>query len=157
MEEVAGLFTRATSEGWRHIYANSSLASYEPPIDLWWQRSLRPKTLFRVAEIDGHLRAFITAAPSEDHDTPGAYEIGMLYVDPDWWGRGLGAELLAATTAWFFDSGVIDATLWTAVANARSRALYERLGWRADGSTRVTTFLGTDADELRYRKSIAPA
>lgn len=52
-----------------------------------------------------------------------------LAVRPDHWGAGLGREGVARAEA----AGA--RRLWVLEANARARALYEALGWRASGAS----------------------
>ena len=43
-----------------------------------------------VAAQAGVICGFATTAPARDADTPEHGELCALYVDPDWWGRGVG-------------------------------------------------------------------
>jgi ribosomal protein S18 acetylase RimI-like enzyme len=59
-------------------------------------------------------------------------DIGFL---PDWRGRGLGAALIAATKARARAAGAQGVELHVAPNNPGARRLYERLGFRAVGTT----------------------
>jgi len=57
-----------------------------------------------------------------------------VYVDPDWWGRGVGPVLLAEGERLLATEGVVDAELWTIVGNDRAVHVYEKAGWAKDGT-----------------------
>lgn len=66
-----------------------------------------------------------------------------LYVDPGQWGRGVGAALHDAALAHLRGGGHRIVALWVLEANVRTRAMYERWGWRAT-PTRRTAYPGVD-------------
>lgn len=57
-----------------------------------------------------------------------------VYVDPDWWGRGLGHRLVREGERLLREAGVEHAELWTLVGNDRAVGLYESEGWARDGT-----------------------
>ena len=63
-----------------------------------------------------------------------------LYVRPDRWGRGVGRALHDEVLARLRAAGYERCHLWVLEANDRARQLYERLGWRENGDTRVVPF-----------------
>ncbi|MGP8252638.1 MAG: GNAT family N-acetyltransferase [Terracidiphilus sp.] len=65
-----------------------------------------------VAEDDGFITGFATTAPARDADFEGWGELYALYVDPDFWGRGFGAELMKAARARLVEVGFQQAVLW---------------------------------------------
>lgn len=110
----------------------------------------RPETL--VALLQGEIRGFATVRPAQDADAAGAGELAGLYVDPSWWGKGIGIALLAAARARLVDRGFSMAILWVLVGNTRARKVYSMDGWFSDGSSRVEEVWGVMADEVRYRR-----
>lgn len=63
-----------------------------------------------------------------------------LYVVPEWWGKGVAAELHDAGLEIVRDLGSAKIHLWVLEENARARRFYERRGWRENGQTRVVLF-----------------
>jgi putative acetyltransferase len=63
-----------------------------------------------------------------------------LYVVPEWWGKGVAAELHDAGLEIVRDIGSAQIHLWVLEENARARRFYERRGWRENGQTRVVPF-----------------
>lgn len=107
-----------------------------------------------VAEDDGPIAGFATTAPARDADADGCGELYALYVDPDCWGRGIGAELIKAARARLIDLGFKQATLWVMKGNARAERFYRLDGWQADGHDRSETLWGVTVNELRYRRGL---
>jgi len=70
--------------------------------------------------------------------------------DPDRFGSGLGAVLLAAAVDRLRAAGYRRATLWALRENTRARHFYEREGWRTDGTTKPHPFDGHVAVDVRY-------
>lgn len=78
-------------------------------------------------------------------------EIWGLYVDPLHWGNGFGPALLEAATNRLRETGATEAHLWVLEANTRARTLYERAGWKADGSRQPSLSAWPDIAEVRYQ------
>jgi GNAT superfamily N-acetyltransferase len=74
-------------------------------------------------------------------------EVYGLYVDPDYWGAGIGAELLADATRALAEAGFETAILWTLDADRLAREFYEERGWSDDG---ITEPHESGADVVRY-------
>ncbi len=80
-----------------------------------------------VAEVAGVLVGFASSGPARLVDAPTAHELYALYARASVWGTGVGHALHEVAV------GDRAAYLWTLAGNERSRAFYERQGYRADG------------------------
>jgi RimJ/RimL family protein N-acetyltransferase len=82
--------------------------------------------------------SFTDARASGAGDIPiaGLAHLSRMFVDPPYWGRGLGTLLLERAVAEMRNRGYRRAQLYTAVGNARSRRFYERHGWDHGDETR---------------------
>jgi len=67
----------------------------------------------------------------------GREDLILLMVDPDHWGLGIGGELLDRLENELASNKVQSIELWTGVDNQRSRALYERKGYKLTGAEDV--------------------
>jgi len=82
-----------------------------------------------VAERADELVGFASSGPARLPEPPVGHELYALYTRASLWGAGVGRAL--------HDVAVGDRAtyLWTLAGNGRSRAFYERQGYRADGVT----------------------
>jgi ribosomal protein S18 acetylase RimI-like enzyme len=99
----------------------------EQRAELWTAFFAQGRGQMSVAEDQGRVVGFIASGPSRDDDRQGETEIYTLYVDPHWWGRGLGSALIATAPE---DAAV---SLWVAEGNERARTFYARHGFAPDG------------------------
>ena len=95
---------------------------------------LQPSTT--VALLRGVIRGFATTAPAQETDVGRCGELRGLYVDPDWWRRGIGAALLAEAQRRLVEQGFTRALLWVLEGNARAERFYLKHGWHMDGMRR---------------------
>ena len=114
---------------------------------------LPPRHVFVVAETEGAITGFARAGPprDEDVDPETVGELYTLYVDPDWWRRGVGKALAAVALERLGREGYAAAIVWSFEATALSRAFYDATGWRLDGARSV--FGG--ATTVRYRRTLS--
>ncbi len=110
---------------------------------------------------DGHVCGFTTVGPlrpegSADLDAAVAGQLYAINLEPEAWGRGIGAPLLHAASRQLATDGYREAILWTLRTNARARRFYEREGWAADGGEQVDEHEGVTLDEVRYRRALDP-
>lgn len=97
-----------------------------------WDDIVRPGQWMLLAEADGDPEpvGFVQLRPADD---PGHGHVSDLFVDPRYWGRGLGRVLLAAAVEEMRARGYARAGLRTHASNQRARRLYEAAGWRDTG------------------------
>jgi ribosomal protein S18 acetylase RimI-like enzyme len=81
-------------------------------------------------------------------------EMFLLFVHPDYAGRGVGRTLLAAAHDELRAAGCREAFLFVHEQNERAIAVYTAAGYRPDGSDRISDFRGTRARELRLVKQL---
>jgi GNAT superfamily N-acetyltransferase len=112
----------------------------------------QPATL--VAMVDGAIRGFTTTHPAHDTGVAGKGELAALYVDPDWWGRGIGQVLLRAARGRLVEQGFTSAILWVLDGNERARRFYAADGWTADDMHRMQEIWGVNVGEARYSRRL---
>jgi len=120
-------------------------------LDLGAERAGPPH--FLVAESQSVVVGFSIFGPSRDEAAPPSEaELFALHVLPAAWRTGVGSALLHQSLNRMRARPFAAASLWVIEGNARARQFYERLGWKADGATRVNTRFGDAAfPEVRYR------
>jgi len=114
---------------------------------------VKPRTI--VAADARAILGFATTMPSRDADLPDHGELCALYVNPDKWGQGIGAALIAAARADLLAQGHRKALLWVLVGNARAERFYRIDQWVADGSRRTDSgWKGIVVNEVRYQRGL---
>jgi GNAT superfamily N-acetyltransferase len=149
--EVARVHVRSWQAGYHGLLPGSYLDRLRPE-----DRATRysfgdtdsdgPYTI--VAADDSDIRGFasIGSAPGER----GTGELLALYVDPDWWGHGIGRALIREARRLLAEQGCIEAILWLLVGNDRGERFYRADGWSPDGTRRQDEVWGISVDELRF-------
>jgi ribosomal protein S18 acetylase RimI-like enzyme len=105
---------------------------------------------------DGHVCGFAVVGDPRDRApaAAGDGELWAINLEPEAWGRALGAALLAGAVVALQGRGSTEAHLWVLEANARARRFYEREGWAADGGVKDEDFGGRSLREVRYRRGL---
>jgi ribosomal protein S18 acetylase RimI-like enzyme len=96
--------------------------------------------LVLVAESYGRPVGLAVAEPAREDmgrggAIPGLAHVGMVFTDPDHWGRGVGRALVDDLVNRLKAAGFTTAQLWVRAANERARRLYAGRGFYADGTT----------------------
>jgi GNAT superfamily N-acetyltransferase len=107
-----------------------------------------------VATQAGAIYGFATTAPSRDPGTRNQGELCALYVDPDWWDRGVGSALESAARAQLMQRGFANAVLWILEGNSRAARFYRTHGWMPDDMRRTDAVWGVTVNEVRYWRSL---
>jgi ribosomal protein S18 acetylase RimI-like enzyme len=154
-EAIARVRTRGWQAAYAHVFPREALAGM--PTDAareYWGRYLshpEPRSAIVVAEAGGSVAGFASVGPAREED---AGELYAIYVDPDHWGEGLGKALIQTAEERLADAGFAEAILWVLDDNPRARRFYQAAGWMDDGGSKRDTFLGTEVNEVRYRKRL---
>jgi len=111
------------------------------------------RALLAIAEAtDGTTVAFGVIAPMPGDGS--AAELHYFGVDPDHWGKGAAAELLAGIAALLRERDFEAAELAVYADNKRAVQLYERLGWHRLGDP--VPHHRSGRPEQRYRLALRP-
>ena len=113
---------------------------------------LKPRTI--VAAEKEQILGFATTAPSRQPDLPNHGELCALYVDPEHWGRGIGAALVSAARSNLLELGFQSAFLWVLEGNARAERFYRIDQWLPDGVCRTESMWGISVNEIRYQRKL---
>jgi len=114
-----------------------------------------PRSPHTIVAVDAEaIHGFATTAPSRDADLVSYGELGALYVDPDYWGRGIGMALVSAARDHLAALGFENALLWVLMGNVRADRFYRNDRWAPDGLQRTDTVWGVTVNEIRYRRQL---
>jgi len=127
----------------RRLYWSSAIAEGEPTV--------------RVAEGCDGLAGWIAFGRSRDAGAAAsAGEIWAIYVSPDFWGRGIGRELLNRALDELRAGGFASVSLWVLAKNERACKFYSATGFELDAwSTKTMEIGGASLEEVRYVRSLA--
>lgn len=132
-----------------------------PDLEQVWSARLtpRPPRTGVVVATDGRrVVGFASAGPPldpSDRADPASGDLYTLYLDPDHWGRGLGALLHAAALDHLVTVGFTHAGLWVLDGNRRALRFYLRQGWVDTGRTRIDRGpQDVELSERRLRRSL---
>lgn len=138
---------------WTFVDADR-FAAMEPPVQTWTDRLTTreaPDDLLVAADATG-VGGFVRVRLAEADDLPDrAGEVAALDTHPRMWGGVAGRSLMALALDRLRAKTCRTAVLYTEQRNERPRQIYEQLGWRLDGASRVREFLGAPIRESRYR------
>jgi GNAT superfamily N-acetyltransferase len=110
-----------------------------------------------VAESEGRLVGFGHVGPVGDADLePATGQLITLYVEPGWWGTGVGRAVHDAALDRLARRGVGRVVLWVLSTNVRARRFYGHLGWERDAVLRVQQFGGAVVIDLRLSRAVRP-
>jgi GNAT superfamily N-acetyltransferase len=109
-----------------------------------WREILEADSSSFVAEADGVVVGVLHVTGDE---------LKVIYVHPDWWGRGAGRLLLEAAHAELART-CRAATLTVLADNPRARRFYERNGWVCTDELTEPHFGGVPTRVARYRRSM---
>ena len=104
-----------------------------------WRRRLGSRGTF-LAWAGGEPAGTATAVPDDPDDefaVPGAWQLVGMWVDPRSRGGGVADLLVDAVADHARAAGATQLVLWVTEVNARARAFYQRMGFRATGARQL--------------------
>jgi SAM-dependent methyltransferase len=144
-EALAVMHTRSWQAGYRGLIDQDFLDSLDPHSrTAHYRESLQPEaleasgTVWILAEAETGVAGHVCALRSDDQPDRGY--LGMLYVDPDYWGQGIGARLHDMALRAFARMGYDQAYLKVLDGNERAQGFYQRRGWQRTERRFVDTF-----------------
>src|SRR6266700_6791018 len=140
---IGAVFDAAVRAGWAYLGDLAAEPMFTPQD---WDRlvadHLPPNVLLVAVDETGGVVGYTAVHPGDG-------EMFLLFVHPDYAGRGIGRTLLAAAHDALRAGGCRGTFLFVHEQNQRAIALYEAAGYRPDGSDRISDFRGVRIRELR--------
>jgi RimJ/RimL family protein N-acetyltransferase len=105
---------------------------------------------YYYAAVDGKMVGRLIIGESHDDDKPDAGEVGAIYLLKEYWGMGLGRQLMQFAIDALQNMGYREIFLWALEENARTRRFYEKAGFVFDGTKKNFTIGNKSLVEVRY-------
>lgn len=153
---VAGVHVRSWQAAYRGLLPDGYLDGLRPEERMarYNLGSADPDAPRTVVAVDaGVLSGFASTGPCGE-GAPGVGELHALYVDPPWWGAGIGRTLIEEARSRMGQQGFTTAVLWVLVGNERARRFYQLDGWEEEGGVRQEIVWGMQMDETRFRRRL---
>jgi ribosomal protein S18 acetylase RimI-like enzyme len=154
--DVARVHVRSWQVGYRGLLSDAYLSNLraEDRARRYTFGAASASHMTLVATESGVIRGFATIAQAQEDVGPGAAELNALYIDPDYWGRRMGAALETAARDSMVQRGYRSAILWVLAGNVRAIGFYESQGWQSDGTSRQAEVWGISVAERRFARDL---
>ncbi|KTD24834.1 GNAT family acetyltransferase [Legionella maceachernii] len=122
---------------------------------LQWQELLQQGIKVLVLEVEGNVIGFASVCRFRDSNADDSSgEISAIYLDPNYWRKGLGTKLCVAAISALEALGYKKIFLWVLEGNTQARKFYESLNFKATHSTKLEEFYegGALLTEILYQK-----
>jgi ribosomal protein S18 acetylase RimI-like enzyme len=147
-QAIGAVFDAAVRAGWAYLGELVEEPMFAPEDwDGLVADHASPNVLLVANDRDGRVLGFAAAHPEDG-------EMFLLFVHPDYAGRGVGRTLLGAADDALRAAGRTEAFLFVHEQNERALAVYATAGYRPDGSARESEFRGAAIRELRLVKRL---
>jgi ribosomal protein S18 acetylase RimI-like enzyme len=140
---IGAVFDAAVHAGWTYLGELVAEPMFTPED---WDRLVAdhapPNVLLVAVEETAGVVGYAAVHPEDG-------EMFLLFVHPDYAGRGIGRTLVTAAHDALRAAGCREAFLFVHEQNERALAVYAAAGYRPDGSDRVSDFRGVRVREVR--------
>ncbi|NNN01620.1 MAG: GNAT family N-acetyltransferase [Acidimicrobiaceae bacterium] len=155
--DIARVHVRSWQVGYRGLIPDEYLDQLRPEdraarYTFGAEESTGPQWIVGVDE--AAVVGFIQFGRSRDQDALEHGEVFALYVDPQYWGRGVGRALLDRAQHSLYHRGFRAANLWVLADNVRTMRFYERNGWSPDGLRHSEEVWGLVVESVRYQREL---
>lgn len=118
-----------------------------------WQNILNnSKKNTIVQEINGLVVGFANFGHTRDEDKDSTVigEITSIYLNPEYWRKGLGTALFEFILRDMRNRKFTEVTLWVLDTNQRACSFYQKMGFKSDGTTKIDIRQDFELREIRY-------
>lgn len=156
-EGIATVHVASWQKIYRDIIPNSILdnLSVNERTRVWRER-IKQNLIILVIEENKSIVGFasVCAARDSDLDIKLYGELSTIYLNPKFWGKGLGAKLCEQALEYLRDNGFLKVIVWVLQKNNQAKKFYEALGFIYTGYTKDEIFeKNVSLQEVRYVKS----
>ncbi len=148
--DLAGVQLRSALAGFAHIFPDSIPKPTQPELeDEWAVLVARSDRTILAATIEELIVATVVFGSDDDTDKETDCMLLKLYVDPDFFGQGVGTTLYDEAINALRGQGYSRARLWVLEENTSARTMYERRGWEQRPWVR-SDWPGSGVNEVGY-------
>ena len=151
---IAETHARSFKEGHREFMPQVSLAMVnkdDDSIKRWKNRLIQTNSHTLIAEDKqkniGLIYLMVDCKIDEKNLIA---EIVYFYIDPDYWRQGIGTLLWKEAREYLLKQNIFEVFCWVLKSNPKSRAFYESLGAKSDGTEQTVEKLGTTTIQIKY-------
>ncbi|BAY87014.1 GCN5-related N-acetyltransferase [Calothrix parasitica NIES-267] len=145
-------------KSWQEVYKGLIPQSYLNNLSISqreksWQNILtNSQTRTIVQEIDDLVVGFANFGKTRDVDKDSKVtgEITSIYLNFEYWRKGLGTELVKYILKDMRNRKFTQTTLWVLDTNQIARKFYEKMGFKPDGATKIDVRENFELREIRY-------
>ena len=150
---MGALWLRAALTAYEGIFPPEAPEPTAAALTDSWRRAIErgPSGAAALVACHGTGSVVGTVAALAGLDGPYPAQLRRLYVDPGYWGLGIGRRLHDAALDRLRSAGHGVVALWVLEANVPARPMYERWGWSLTPD-RQTAYPGVD--EVRYVRAL---
>jgi ribosomal protein S18 acetylase RimI-like enzyme len=123
----------------------------------YWREAIEySEPQVHVALDDDKIVGFVGFDRSRDKGTPPTMgEIWAIYVNPAYWGKGVGLALWDAAREGLMEEGCTHVSLWVPIANERALRFHELAGFKREMASAKTVPIGVvRIEEIRLKRSL---
>lgn len=151
---IAGIIIASWRVAYKEVLSPESLnsLSLSERTECWRQRLQEETWPTLVCEAEKKVVGFACYSACEDEDkaaTPTG-EIVAIYLNPAYFGKGLGVEMFKVACAELSQQGLTELVVWVLEGNELGIAFYEKMGLSPDGSKKRDTMRGSEVVKIRY-------
>ncbi|MEO0688581.1 MAG: GNAT family N-acetyltransferase [Cyanobacteria bacterium J06649_11] len=105
-----------------------------------------------VQEINDLIVGFANYGQTRDKDKDSHItgEITSIYINPEYWRKGLGTEIIEFIVRDMKNRQFHQITLWVLDTNQIARKFYQKIGFKPDGTTKIDIRDNFELREIRY-------
>ena len=150
---------KVQAAGWRQGYKGIIPASFLDGLDVKgsferWHGNLSDMTeekYTNVAILDGQIVGFLAIGSARDEKAGLQSELWAIYIDPDFWGQGIGRALFKQMRDELNARNIHNTYVWILKDNLRGRKFYESMGGTLiKGLTKQFVLNEVGYDEVAY-------
>jgi ribosomal protein S18 acetylase RimI-like enzyme len=156
--KIAELYTASAKEAFKTMQTGTQAVPQPEPKNIaYWREAIEFAEPQVQVAVDGNkIIGFVGFDRSRDKGTPNTMgEIWDIYVDSDYWSKGVGLALWDAAREGLQEEGCTHVSIWLPIANDRAMRFHELAGFKREMSSAKTVPMGpVKVEEIRLKQPL---